>query len=322
MRREVAVIAGAIALAFLPLLAGEYWVGLLTQSLIYGGVAASLALLIGYAGLPSLGHAAFFGTAGYGVALLIGRAGMDPMVAALLAIGLTVLLAAAVAPFLTRLRGLGFITVTLAFGQVMWGVAVRGGEFTGGENGIAGVPRPYLVGDLLATTNGFFIATVGVVALILIVVSRIAGSPFGLSLLGLREADRRMAALGYHVDLHRSVVFVIAGTCGAVLGVWFVFYNQFVGPSTLDWRLSATFLLAVVVGGRNSLWGPFLAGVLLKVGQTVLTGQTSLWPMVLGILYVLTVLLIPDGITSILPRLRARSGRNEGIGPLMSGGAP
>lgn len=317
MRRELTILGGALVLAFLPLIAGNYWIGLTTQSLIYGGVAASLALLIGYAGLPSLGHAAFFGSAGYGVALLIARFDMDPMVAALVSIGATVAIAAAIAPFLIRLRGLGFITVTLAFGQVMWGVAVRGGEFTGGENGIAGVPRPYLVGDLLATTNGFFVATVALVAMTLIVVSRMARSPFGLSLLGVREADRRMSALGYRVNLHRSLVFIISAAGGAVLGVWFVFYNQFVGPSTLDWRLSATFLLAVVVGGRNSLWGPFLAGVFLKIGQTVLTGQTTIWPMVLGILYVLTVLLIPDGITSIIPKLRTQlrlRRRGESIG--------
>jgi len=306
VRREGAVVAGAAVLALLPLVAGSYWVGLLTQSIIYGAVAASLALLIGYAGLPSLGHAAFFGSAGYVTAILISRANFDPMVAALIAVGGTVVVAAAVAPFFTRLRGLGFITVTLAFGQVMWGVAIRGGTFTGGENGIAGVPRPYIVGDLLATGNGYYLATLALVAVILIVVARIADSPFGLSLLGLREADQRMIALGYRVNLHRSVVFVIAAGFGALLGVWFVFYNQFVGPSTVDWRLSATFLLAVVVGGRNSLWGPFLAGVGLKVTQTVLTGQTSLWPMVLGVVYVLTVLLIPEGITSIIPKLKAK----------------
>jgi branched-chain amino acid transport system permease protein len=322
MRRDVAIVGAALVTAMLPAVAGDYWVGLMTQSLIYGGVAATLALLVGYAGLPSLGHAAFFGTAGYGVALLTAHTGMDPMGAAALSVGLTVALAAVLAPFLTRLRGLGFITVTLAFGQVMWGVAIRGGTFTGGENGVAAIPRPLLVGDLLASGGGFFVATVILVAGILIVASRIADSPFGLSLVGLRDADQRMTALGYHVHRHRSAVFIIAAAFGAVLGVWFVFFNQFVGPSTLDWRLSATFLLAVVVGGRNSLWGPFLAGVFLKAGQSVLTGQTSLWPMVLGILYVFTVLIIPDGITSIPNRMRSFRGTVGDRRPLASEGTP
>ncbi len=179
------------------------------------------------------------------------------------------------APFLIRLRGLGFITVTLAFGQVMWGIAVRVANSPAGRT-VSRSPPALPHRGLSATTEGFFVATVGLIAITLIVVSRIARSPFGLSLLGVRDADRRMSALGYRVNLHRSLVFMISAAFGALLGVWFVFYNQFVGPSTLDRRLSATFLLAVVIGGRNSLWGPFLAGVLLKIGQTVLTGQQRL----------------------------------------------
>lgn len=308
MKRDVVIVAGGGVVAVLPFLVGDYWIGLATQALIYGAVAAGLDVLVGYAGLPSLGHAAFFGLAGYGTALLTTVSGIDPMVAAGIAVVATVVVAAALAPFVTRLRGLGFITVTLAFGQVVWGMAVRGGSLTGGENGIAAVPRPLLPGDLLATRSGFFWATIVLVVAALLVVSRLTQSSFGLSLLGVRDASRRMTAIGYRVNLRRTIAFIVAAGIGAVFGVWFVFFNQFVGPSTLDWRLSATFLLAVVVGGSASLWGPFLAGATLQVVETTLTGQTSLWPMVLGVLYVFSVLVIPDGVVSIprkLGRLRA-----------------
>jgi len=312
VKRDIAILSTGAVFLIAPVLLGAYWIGLLTQALVFGAVAAGLGLLVGYAGLPSLGHAAFFGLAAYGTAILTTKAGTDPMVAALIAIVGTTIVAAALAPFLTRLRGLGFITVTSAFGQVLWGIAVRGGSLTGGENGIVGIPRPNFVWDLLATETGFYIATVVLVAAGLLVISHIAHSPFGLSLLGIRDGEQRMTALGYDVNVRRSVAFTIAATTGAVFGVWFVFFNRFIGPSSLDWKLSAAFLLAVVIGGRASLWGPFFAGMLLTILETILTGQTNLWPMVLGILYVVTVLVIPDGIVSIGGRLRtlmpARSG--------------
>lgn len=311
-KRDIAILSTGAVFLIAPILVGVYWIGILTQALIFGGVAAGLGLLIGYAGLPSLGHAAFFGLGAYGTAIITTKSDTDPLVAALIAIVGTTIIAAALAPFLTRLRGLGFITVTLAFGQVLWGIAVRGGSLTGGENGIVGIPRPNFVWDLLATETGFYIATVVLVAAVVLVISHIAHSPFGLSLLGIHDGEQRMTALGYEVNVRRSVAFTIAATTGAIFGVWFVFFNKFIGPSALNWKLSATFLLAVVIGGRASLWGPFLAGMLLTIVKTILTGQTNLWPMVLGTLYVITVLVIPDGIVSVGGRLRtlvsARSG--------------
>lgn len=315
VRRDFTILGVGVVFLMAPVLVGAYWIGLLTQALIFGGVAAGLGLLVGYAGLPSLGHAAFFGLAAYGTAIFTTKSGMDPMSAALVAVAGTTIIAAAIAPFLTRLRGLGFITVTLAFGQVLWGIALRGGSLTGGENGIVGIPRPKFIWDLLATATGFYIATVVAVFAGLLVISHIAHSPFGLSLLGIRDGEQRMTALGYGVNIRRSVAFTIAATTGAAFGVWFAFFNQFIGPSALDWKQSAAFLLAVVIGGRASLWGPFAAGMLLTVVETILTGQTNLWPMVLGILYVITVLLIPDGIVSVRGRLQtlktARSGQTS-----------
>lgn len=304
MRKDLGIIGAGAVVALLPFLVGDFWIGLLTQALIYGAVAASLDLLVGYAGLPSLGHAAFFGMAGYGTAMLSIRVALDPMLSALMAVVATVVVAAAIAPFVTRLKGLGFITVTLAFGQVIWGLAVRGGDLTGGENGISQIPRPLLVGDMLGSRSGFFWATVILVVVVLIIVSHLAHSPLGLSLLGVRDADRRMTAIGYRVNARRTIAFTVAAAIAALLGVWFVFFNQFVGPSALDWRLSATFLLAVVIGGSASLWGPFIAGTALQVVEATLTGRTSIWPLVLGMLYVFTVLVIPDGIASIPQRVR------------------
>lgn len=308
MKRDAGILLGGLLLAVLPLVATDYWLGLLTQALLFGGFALGLDLLVGYAGMATLGHGAFFGLAGYGVAVAVTRWGLNPWLAGLLGVGLAIGVAAAFAPLAVRLRGLAFLTVTLAFGQVVWGLATRGGDFTGGENGLPGVARPSFGGSLgvwdLDEPAGFYRFALLVVTLLALLVARLAASPVGLSLLGLRESDTRMLALGYDVRARRAVAFVAAAGVGAVCGVLSAFFNGFVGPGALDWRASAQALLAVVIGGAGSLWGPFLAGAGLHVLRTYLTGETERWPMVLGVLYVATVVLLPGGLASLTTRLR------------------
>jgi len=301
LREDLTVIAAAIALATVPLLFGNYWTGLLTQALIFGGIAIGLDLLVGLTGLPSLGHAAFFGLSGYGVAIGILRYDINPWLASVLGIVVSIAISAAFAPLAVRMRGLAFLTIMLAFGQVWWGMATRGGALTGGENGLPGVPRPSLgVGWWdLETTNGFYLFTLLCTAIACFVLVRVARSTFGASLLGIRDNETRMTTIGYHVAARRSVAFSIAAAAGAIFGVLSTFFNGYVGPGNLDWRLSAQFLLSVVIGGAGSLWGPFVAGGGLHILKTYVTGQTQYWPMILGALYVLAVVALPGGLASI-----------------------
>jgi branched-chain amino acid transport system permease protein len=180
-------------------------------------------------------------------------------------------------------------------------MATRGGDFTGGENGLPGVPRPSLgVGWWdLDSTNGFYLFTLLCTAVVCFVLVRIARSAFGASLLGIRDNETRMTTIGYHVAARRSAAFAIAAAAGAVFGVLSTFFNGYVGPGNLDWRLSAQFLLSVVIGGAGSLWGPFVAGGGLHILKTYVTGQTQYWPMILGALYVLAVVALPGGLASI-----------------------
>ncbi|GIW03858.1 MAG: branched-chain amino acid ABC transporter permease [Thermomicrobiales bacterium] len=317
-RMELLVIGGAGLLAGVPLVFGTYWTNLLTQALIFGGVALGLDILVGRTGMPSLGHGAFFGLAGYGVALGTTRWDWNPWLAAAFGIGAATAVAAAFAPLAVRLRGLAFLTVMLAFGQVWWGLATRGGTFTGGENGLPGIRRPSLgiASWNLATPDGFFLFTLIVTALVTLSLARLAASPVGLSFQGVRDNDRRMTALGYNVAARRVVAFVVAASAGAVYGVLSAFFNGFVGPGSVDWRLSAQLLLSVVLGGAGSLWGPFVAGGTLHIVKTYLTGETQRWPMVLGALYVIAVLVLPGGLASlgsVLRRARHRPRRRVAV---------
>lgn len=305
-RPEIIVFLAAGVLAWVPLVFGTYWTNLLTQAVIFGGVALALDLLVGRTGMPSLGHGAFFGLAGYGVALGTVRWDWNPWLSAGFGVAVATAVAAAFAPLAVRLRGLAFLTVMLAFGQVCWGLATRGGTFTGGENGLPGIPRPSVGSGVwsLSTPDGFYLFTLLVATLLTLIIVRLAASPVGLSLQGIRDNDRRMTALGYNVAARRVVAFVIAAAAGAVYGVLSAFFNGFVGPGSVDWRLSAQLLLSVVLGGAGSLWGPFVAGGTLHIVKTYLTGETQRWPMVLGALYVIAVLVLPGGIASLGSLLR------------------
>jgi branched-chain amino acid transport system permease protein len=312
MRDERILVCGGLLFCLIPFVFGNYWTGLLTQALIFAGVAMGLDILVGFTGLPSLGHAAFFGLAGYGTAIGIQRYDLNPWLGALLGIVVSIVIAVAFAPLAVRMRGLAFLTIMLAFGQVCWGIATRGGDFTGGENGLPGIPRPSfgLSWWDLKTTNGFYYFTLLCTVLVCFLLVRIARSAFGASLLGIRENDTRMATLGYHVAARRAAAFAIAAGAGAVFGVLSAFFNGYVGPGTLDWRLSAQFLLSVVIGGAGSLWGPFVAGGGLHILKTYITGQTQYWPMLLGALYVLAVVALPGGIASIPAMIRNRRNRS------------
>ncbi len=300
-RDDIAILVIACLLATVPFVFGNYWTGLLTQALIFGGIAIGLDILVGFAGLPSLGHAAFFGLSGYGAAIAILRYDINPWLASFIGILVSIAIGVAFAPLAVRMRGLAFLTIMLAFGQVWWGMATRGGSFTGGENGLPGVRRPSLGLSWwdLDTTDGFYIFTLVCTAIASFVLVRVARSAFGASLLGTRDNEIRMATLGYHVGARRSIAFAIAAAAGAVFGILSTFFNGYVGPGNLDWRLSAQFLLSVVIGGAGSLWGPFVAGGGLHITKTYVTGQTQYWPMILGGLYVFSVVVLPGGLASI-----------------------
>lgn len=308
MRREIVIIGAGIILAGSPFLLTEYWLGLITQALIFGGFAMGLDLLVGYTRMPTLGHAAFFGLGGYGTALAITAFGVTPWAAAGIGVTMSVGIAAMFAPLAVRVRGLTFLTITLAFGQVIWGLATRWTSFTGGENGIPSVPRPDFLWDL-DDRAGFFYLTLIVVVVVSVTVSIFASSAIGMSFMGVRDSDTRMSALGYNVQSRRATAFIVAALVAAIYGVISTFFNKFIGPGSLSWQLSAQMLLAVVVGGFGSLWGPFVAGSGLHILKTLLIGSTQRWPMVLGILYVTSVVFLPAGLSSLIPAVRQRLAR-------------
>ena len=296
----------AIAVAFLVLLGAppmisSFLLSLLTQAVIYAVLAMSLDLILGYIGLSSLGHAAYLGIGAYSVGILATRHGASFWTT--LAVGVVLATAVAAIFGLVALRATGvyFLMITLALGMVVWGLAHRWVTLTQGDNGISGVPRPNL-GLAWSFSSGipfYYLALAGFF-LALFVLRRIVTSPFGQTLVGIRESESRMRTLGYNVWLHKYLGFVIAGGTGGFAGVLWAYYNGFVSPSDLELATSVEILLMVALGGRGTLVGPALGAVLIVGLKNLVSVYTHRWLLILGGVYIGTIVYAPEGVVGAI----------------------
>lgn len=306
MRSRLPVMAAAVvALAAGAPLLPSYPLTLLTQALIVAIFAMSLDVLLGYAGLPSLGHAAYFGVAAYAVGILAteSRAGFGVCLA--VGIGLAAVTAALFGLVAIRATGVYFLMITLALGMVVWGLAFRWVTLTKGDNGISGVPRPELglPWTLWSPLPFFYFSLVGAtVAWALL--GALVRSPFGMSLKGIRESESRMRILGYNVWLHKYLAFIISGTFAGFAGVLWAYYNGFVSPVDVQLVTSVEALLMVALGGPGTLAGPAVGAGLIVFLKNFVSVYTKRWLLILGAVYIGVILFAPRGLAGALARKR------------------
>jgi branched-chain amino acid transport system permease protein len=301
-KRIVLAIALAL-LATLPLwLTGIYYVNVSSQILIYAIFALGLNVLVGHAGLVSLGHAGLFGLASYACAIAL-QAGFGHITAIVVAIAAT-LVGTAVFAFLSlRATGIGFIMITLAIGQILWGLAYRWIGLTNGDNGVSVTSRPAPFGVSLASSATFYYATLIVFLLTVLAAAIFAQSPFGASLRGTRDQPRRMNALGYHVWMIRFYACLFSGLVSGIAGILFVYYNQFISPQTLALTASAEVILMVISGGSGTLLGPIVGAALVVVMKNVASAYIVRWNFLLGAIFVAIVIFMPEGLVPGTVRL-------------------
>jgi len=270
-------------------------------------------VLVGYAGLVSLGQAGLMGIASYAAAIFL-AAGYGHFVAILGALAATVLGAAIFAVLSLRATGIGFIMITLALGQIVWGLAYRWLSLTNGDNGINVATRPAPFGLSLAAATPFYYATLLCFLLVLLAVAVFERSPFGASLKGTRDQPRRMSALGYHVWLIRFYAFLFSGLISALAGVLFLYYNEFISPHAISLTASAEALLMVISGGTGTLLGPIAGAALVVVIKNVASAYIERWNFLLGAIFVAIVIFMPEGFvpgTVRLVRWAARAARGR-----------
>lgn len=306
MSARIVTAVALVLLAALPLASGEYYVNLASQILIFAVFAASINLLLGYGGLATLGHAAYLGVAAYLSALLFLKLHFSYWISAPIALLGTTLMACVFGLIALRAAGLGFLMLTLALSQVLWGTAYRWVAVTDGDNGLRGLSRPAPFGFNLdnATAFYYFTLVIGVVAVWMM--ARFVASPFGAALRGTRDQSRRMSALGYDVWLIRWITFVYAGFWGAVSGLLFVYYHKYIHPVSLSLANSAEGLLAVIAGGSGTLAGPLVGAAIVMILKNYVSAYIERWNMLLGFVFVLIVIFMPEGVVPGVKRLWRR----------------
>jgi branched-chain amino acid transport system permease protein len=307
----------ALAIAFVLLItlpfwmSGIYYVNVASQILFYAIFALGLNVLAGYGGLVSLGHAGLFGVAAYASGYLL-QAGFSHTAAILAALVIGLLSTAVFAALSLRSSGIGFIMITLALGEILWGLAYRWISITGGDNGISVHGRPEPFGIALSSATAFYYTTFIVFMLSVLVAALFVRSPLGAALMGTRDQPRRMDALGYHVWAIRFWASLFSGLLTAVSGILFVYYTQFISPQTLSLTASAEVLLMVISGGAGTLLGPIVGATLVVVVKSVVSGFIERWNFLLGAIFVAIVILMPEGLvpgSARLWRLAWRRGR-------------
>ena len=282
---------------------------LLSQIFIYGLFALSLDLVLGYAGIVSLGHAAFFGTGAYTAGLLARHGWTEPLSALAIAGVTAAAFGYLVSALVVRGSELGRLMVTLGIGLLMSEIANQASSITGGVDGLSDMPPLRLLGRFgfgLDGKTGFVYSFV-ILALIFVVVRRVVHAPFGLSLRGIRESPRRMPAIGVNVNGRLRAAFALAAGVAGVAGALLAQTTQFVGIDTLGFQRSAELLIMLVFGGVGRLYGALLGATVFILAQDALADLSpDYWQFWLGAALVALVLMARGGLMGGLERLHRR----------------
>jgi branched-chain amino acid transport system permease protein len=278
-----------------------------SRVLVLGLAAMSLNFLLGFTGVLSFGHAAYFGLGAYGVGMTLKYLSPSTPLAIVVGVVVGTVAAALVGALIVKLRGVYFAMVTIAFGQVFFFIAFRWNAVTGGDDGLTGWTRQALnLGvaniDILGNDKAFyylvlvlFAAAVGIMALLL-------RSPFGRTLLAIRENERRARFLGIPVEQHIWLSFVISCLFVALAGTLYALLNNFTDPRALRWDQSGNFVIMAVLGGMRSFWGPLIGAAIFVVLQDYVSSHTENWMSFIGLFFVLIVLFFPRGVLGIIRR--------------------
>jgi branched-chain amino acid transport system permease protein len=305
-RGTIVLILVAAALIAVPfVIRNEFYLNLASQILIYALLAVSLNLLLGYGGMVSLGHASFVGLTSYAAVLLL-NAGAGQLASAVLAIVFSTACGALFGLLALRASGIGFLMITLALGQIVWGIAYRANTITEGDNGIRFAARPRPFGIDISSAPSFYWFTLIIFAIALFFIWRLTRSPFGAALQGARDQPRRMRMLGHNVWLIQWLAFVVASFWGSVAGLLYVYYNLFISPHAISLQQSAEVLLMAILGGASTLTGPIVGAVIITLVKNVVSTYIDRWNSLLGAIFVIVIMFMPFGIVPGVRQLWAR----------------
>jgi branched-chain amino acid transport system permease protein len=285
----------AVLTFLLPLLLSTYGIKLTSEVLIIAIFVMSLGLIIGYAGLVSLGHAAFFGIGAYTVTLI--GAYVDNTYVLLIAAIILSGIAAFVSGWLFfRSSGAYFLMITLAFGQMLYAIAYKMVNWTGGADGKSVTASLNLGFGAINSRLGFYyLAAVAFLACYYL--QRVfISSPLGKSVRGIKENESRMTALGYNTRIYKLIVYSLSGMMAGFAGGLYAYFNAYISPDLLNWAFSGQALIMVILGGAGTLIGPAIGAGFFVLLQNYMSSYTDRWPIVMGFIFVFLVLYGRGGI--------------------------
>ncbi|MGB6054563.1 MAG: branched-chain amino acid ABC transporter permease [Burkholderiaceae bacterium] len=283
---------------------------LATRVLVLALAAMAVNFLLGFTGVLSFGHAAYFGLGAYGVGLTLKYLVPSTPVGILVGLAVGTLAGAVIGALIVKLRGIYFAMVTIAFGQVFYFIAFRWSSVTGGDDGLTGWRRlPLDLGvtqiDILGNDKAYYYLVLLLFALATGAMALILRSPFGRTLLAIRENERRARFLGIPIERHIWIAFVISCFFASLAGTMYALLANFTDPRALHWTLSGNFVIMAVLGGMRSFWGPLVGAAIFVVLQDYVSSHTQNWMFFIGIFFMLIVLFFPRG---VLGMFRGRRG--------------
>jgi branched-chain amino acid transport system permease protein len=296
----------------LMLLFAPFWMNaiggyteLATRIVVMGLAAMSLNFLLGFTGVLSFGHAAYFGLGAYGTAMAIKYWGVGSIPAIGLGVVVATIAAMIIGALIIKLRGVYFAMVTIAFGQVFYFIAFRWNAVTGGDDGLTGWRRlPINFGfaelDIVQNDRAFYYFALAIFAACVAAMAVLLNSPFGRSLIAIRENERRARFLGVPIEFHVWLSFVISCLFVSAAGGLYALLNNFIDPRALRVDLSGNLVIMAVLGGMRSFWGPLIGAAIFVALQDYVSSQTQNWMSVIGLVFVLVVRFFPRGVLGML----------------------
>jgi branched-chain amino acid transport system permease protein len=306
-----------LALIWAVLIAAPYWLpyiggytALASRVLIMGLAAMGLNFLLGFTGVMSFGHAAYFGLGAYGAGLTLRYLLPSTPLAILIGIAVGTLAGALFGALIVRRKGVYFAMLTIAFGQICYYIAYSWNDFTGGYDGLRGFQRqnfgigPWLI-DIQGNGTTFYYFVLAVFAVCVALMALLLRSPFGRTLIAIRENQRRARFLGIPVEFHIWLSFTVSAFFAAVAGSLYALLNNFADPTTLNYIISGDLVIMAVMGGMRSFWGPLLGAAVFVVLQDYISSETTNWMSFIGLIFVAVVLFFPRGLLGYLRRAAA-----------------
>ena len=298
-----------VLLLVCPLALSSFYIYLLALILISGLAATSLNLVLGYGGIYQFHHAVFYGLGAYGAAVTITKLGYDAWIGFIVGPLLAALVSLIMGAICVRLSKLYFGMLQISLGSLIWAIVYRWYSFTGGDDGIHSIPMPPLIGSI----QGSYYFTLLVTAVSLIVMYLIVRSPFGTALQGIRDNPVRSEAIGVNVRFHQLIALVIAGFFAGVAGVLFVAVDNSAFPDMLFWTLSLEILIMCLLGGWLTFLGPMLGAAIMVGLRTFASTYTEYWTFIQGIILILVIIFLPEGVLGYLMEKFRRLGRSSAV---------